>query len=101
MYQTIPNFEYYKAQERDLISRGKNAYLSFTELKEVQEDENSYKEGYQTYTGHCLTKVEAEALNKYTKDLNRTTAIHMREYLKDRRHQFFCIFANNIQKVTN
>lgn len=101
MYQNIPNYSYYKNQERELVSRSKKAYFSFNELVALKEDENSYQEGYQTYTGHRLTKVEANALNKYTKDLNRTTAIHVREFLKDKRHQLFCIFALQIAKVTN
>lgn len=97
MYQTIPDFSYYKKQERELLASHKKAYLSFEELKAIQEDEGLYKEGYKTYTGHVLTQAEANALNKYTVDLNRTTAIHMREFLKDKRHQLFCIIAQNIK----
>lgn len=101
MYQSIPDIKQYKKQERDLVMRGKKAYLTFIELDSMQEDDQLYSEGYKTYTGYCLTHTEAEILNNFTKDLNRTTAIHMRNYFKDKRHQSLCLYAAKAYKVTN
>jgi hypothetical protein len=95
MYQSIPSAENYKSIERDLISQNKPISLTLDELKKNQDD-YSYNAGYKTYTGYVLTQADADALNAWTKELNATRCIKTREYLKDRRHQQFCIISQQI-----
>lgn len=95
MFQTLPSNDYYRNITRNLLNKGKKAYLSQAQLSEMQITP-MYAEGYKTYTGHILTKLEAETLNKFTIELNRETCIATREYLLDARHQMLCIIAENI-----
>lgn len=94
MLQAIPSHEYYAQMERDLLNSGNSAYLTFDEL-EKQQDTHRAEAGYKTYTGHILTQAEADALNRYTEELNRTRTIKTREYLKDVRHKMFCMITQS------
>ena len=95
MFQTTPSAEYYKEIERNLARNGKSTSLTPDELKE-NFDSSLYKAGYTTYTGYVLTEHDANALNIYTQELNRTRCIATRHYLLDKRHQMFCIIAQEI-----
>lgn len=96
MFQKLPSAEYYKEIERNLARHGKPTSLDLNQLKE-QFDSSLYQEGYVTYTGYVLTPQDANALNKYTEELNRTRCIAARHLLLDKRHQMFCIIAQEIQ----
>ena len=100
MFQLLPTWEHYKQIERDLLKKKQKAYLTFEDLEAEKQDESFYKEGMATYTGYTLNKAEADSLNRYTWELNRTRAVHVREYLKDRRHQELCIAAEQISPDT-
>lgn len=95
MFQILPTEEHYNQIERDLLSRNQAICLT---VKELQEQQDTYRSqaGYVTYTGYVLTQVDADCLNRITDELNRTQSIKVREYLKDRRHQQFCIIAEQI-----
>lgn len=95
MFQTLPSPKHYTQIESDLVRNGKNSSLTFEEL-ELQRDDFLYTEGYVMYTGYKMTQVDANALNQYTSELNRTRCIKTREYLKDARHQMFFIIANEM-----
>lgn len=96
MFQLLPKWNHYQQIERDLLRKKQQAYLTLEQLHDMQIDENAYKEGDKTYTGRLLSKYEAECLNRFSSELNRERSVHVREYLKDARHQAFCIAAENI-----
>lgn len=95
MYQAIPSANNYNEIERELLRNNKPISLTINELNQTQE-ELSYKDGYKTYTGYILTQADADALNFWTEELNRTRCIKTREYYKDRRHQQFCIISQQL-----
>ncbi len=95
MFQKLPSAEYYKEIERNLARNSRPTSLSLNELKE-QFDAYEYKAGYKTYTGYVLTDADANVLNQYTKELNNTRCIASRHLLMDKRHQMFCIIAEEI-----
>ena len=92
MYQVLPSSEFYKQIERNLANSGKPTSLSFEQLKESF-DPYLYIAGYKTYTGYVLSQADADCLNNYTWELNRTRCISTRQLLLDKRHQMFCIIA--------
>lgn len=95
MFQTLPSEEHYKQIERDLINRKQPICLTDVELADAQEVPKCVAGGT-TYTGYVLSQFDADCINRFTEELNRTKSIKVREYLKDRRHQQFCIIAEEI-----
>ena len=96
MFQLLPEWDHYAQIERDLLNKKQKAYLTLEELEAEKQDENFYKAGMKTYTEYKLNQAEADALNRFTIELNRTRPVHLREYFKDRRHQQFCMCAEEI-----
>ena len=95
MYQTLPSAEYYTQFERQLVKNGERTSLSLEELAQEQIT-TRFEEGYKTYTGYQISQVEAESLNKYIDELNRTRCLKTREYFKDRKHQLLVIIAEQM-----
>lgn len=59
-------------------------------------DDNRLNAGYECYTGHRLSDVEAKSLNQYVIDALRPTVYNDQEALNgilDRRHQSFVMIA--------
>lgn len=54
--------------------------------------------GYVTYTGYALTKIEAEAYNRYTQEAERPfISPQAREFLLQQRHEFFTLCAESVR----
>lgn len=95
MFQTLPSANYYKEIERYLARNGKPTSLTFEELK-AEFDGYQYSVGYKTYTGYELTQADVNVLNNYTREINSTRCIASRHLLLDKRHQMFCIIAEQL-----
>lgn len=95
MYQAIPSVEHYKNITRQLARQNQPTALSPVELANSQQP-LVYKEGYRTYTGYILSQHDADNLNAWTEQLNRTHCIATRSYFADRRHQELVIIAEQL-----
>lgn len=95
MFQSIPNAEYYAEFGRELLRSGKKTSLTAEELQDLQIS-TRHMAGDKTYTGHILDQAEADSLNQYVDELNRTSCKIKREFLMDKKHQLFVIFSQEI-----